>query len=270
VTVTAAMAERVRLSLPAGSRLVHAVSLSYPAGECDGPSSSEKAAEVLGAAGEARKGSFVLQWTAVVLDELTVELEVFAQLCALTATPSSASSSAPGEVAAEEATGGVQVLLERAACGRTFSGSFAPARDRRLLPAGEALLPAAGPVRPEAVLFSFSNAFSWFSSKEVELVTLWDWHPHQQATAPPSEDLPPPPEVGEQEIAANEGEQVDAEEWLPEAESEAQEGFEAETIEAEADPQEDLAVTEQEGPEDEEAARKARALAIAQRYGVAM
>jgi len=128
-SVDTAVAERVRLSIPAGRSCTHRV--VWPVGD-DSACCLER-----------------LRWNAVVLGELTVDLEVSAEL-----------QPAPQRAA--------RLLLQRWARGGTFLGAFAPGHDRRLLP-------AAGEVKPpkvEAVIFSFSNAFSWFTAKEVELVLL--------------------------------------------------------------------------------------------------
>ncbi|CAJ1365575.1 unnamed protein product [Effrenium voratum] len=95
-----------------------------------------------------------LQWSAVALSDLTIDLEV----CAVVRPP----SAAEGEVS--------EVILQRHARGGTFVGSLDAASDRRLAVQGDKKM------RKEvvSVIFKFSNSFSWFTGKEVELVLLKD------------------------------------------------------------------------------------------------
>ncbi|CAK9108977.1 unnamed protein product [Durusdinium trenchii] len=97
-----------------------------------------------------------LHWSAVVLSDLTVDLEVRA----VVRIPPDTEDSEP---TTEE------IVLHRNARGGTFVGSLDAASDRRLLRCtGERK------VRKEVVslAFKFSNSFSWFTGKEVELVLL--------------------------------------------------------------------------------------------------
>ncbi|CAK9108974.1 unnamed protein product [Durusdinium trenchii] len=94
-----------------------------------------------------------LHWSAVVLSDLTVDLEVRA----VVRIPPDTEDSEP---TTEE------IVLHRNARGGTFVGSLDAASDRRLLRCtGERK------VRKEVVslAFKFSNSFSWFTGKEVEL-----------------------------------------------------------------------------------------------------
>eukprot|EP00931_Biecheleriopsis_adriatica_P118785 TRINITY_DN94105_c0_g1_i1.p1 TRINITY_DN94105_c0_g1~~TRINITY_DN94105_c0_g1_i1.p1 ORF type:complete len:285 (+),score=83.85 TRINITY_DN94105_c0_g1_i1:27-881(+) len=123
-----AVAERSHLSFSAGESVEHRVPWEVSAG-----------------------GSGNLQWSAVVLSDLTIDLEILAVL----------------QCGSEEAT--QELLLQRNARGGTFVGSFDEARDRRLAAAN-----STGNARKEVkeVVFKFSNSFSWFRGKEVELVIL--------------------------------------------------------------------------------------------------
>eukprot|EP00929_Paragymnodinium_shiwhaense_P032044 TRINITY_DN17834_c0_g1_i1.p1 TRINITY_DN17834_c0_g1~~TRINITY_DN17834_c0_g1_i1.p1 ORF type:complete len:539 (+),score=205.04 TRINITY_DN17834_c0_g1_i1:134-1750(+) len=98
-----------------------------------------------------------VSWNIVVLEELTVDLEVFAIL----------RPAAGGEDAKT-----TRVVLQKHARGTTFSGSCAPGHDRRILAAAAEATDSSLVV--EKVVFSFSNAFSWFTAKDVELVTVVD------------------------------------------------------------------------------------------------
>ncbi|CAE7349251.1 unnamed protein product [Symbiodinium natans] len=206
------MAERVRVSLPAGAHQAHALPLSG-----------------LQAA--------VLHWTAVVLDERTVELEVCAQL--------------------HSEEGAQRIQLSRAACGGTFVGRFVPCEDRRLRAA------KASKLAVDSVVFSFSNA-SWFAHKEVELITLWEELPGayvspnfraktvEESAEYPREQSTPPLYLDELDNDCNQ--EYD---WRYDAADEES----GDTVDASPTPS-----TE----EDEETARRARALAKAQRYGYAV
>lgn len=94
-------------------------------------------------------GSGHLHWSAVVLSDLTIDLEISAVLAA-------------SEGATDE------LVLQRNARGGTFVGSLDEAHDRRLAAS------VTGSARKEVreVVFKFSNSFSWFRGKEVELVFL--------------------------------------------------------------------------------------------------
>mmetsp|Transcript_62295 Transcript_62295/g.131705 ORF Transcript_62295/g.131705 Transcript_62295/m.131705 type:complete len:601 (+) Transcript_62295:163-1965(+) len=120
------MAERVRFSIPAGQRTSH--QLQWNDAE-------------LGELG--LEGS--LEWSVVVLDELTIDLEVSVQY--------------QQEDAQEQPE---LLLLQEVQRGRTFRGTFEPSSDARL---------AAGST-VASVTFDFNNAFSWWTDKEVELVVL--------------------------------------------------------------------------------------------------
>lgn len=104
-------------------------------------------------------------WKVLVLDELTVELEIRALLrpCDITDAAS-------------------DVILQKTARGGTFVGKFRPARDKRLIRAkqvtdedGSIIASSSdGHLEVETIVFNFSNKFSWFSSKEVEIVTVFE------------------------------------------------------------------------------------------------
>ncbi|CAE7203073.1 SLU7 [Symbiodinium pilosum] len=101
-----------------------------------------------------RDGASRLQWSAVVLEDLTIDLEV----CAVVRIP-----------CAEEMT--ETIVLQRNARGGTFVGTLDARSDRRLL-----VRQGEEQFRREviSVVFKFSNSFSWFTGKEVELVFLQD------------------------------------------------------------------------------------------------
>jgi len=169
--VVASMADRIRLSLGTGQRTTHRMPWADP-------ESNSKVS---------RKGS--LDWSVVVLEELTVDLEVSVQLCP----------------ASEEATPGL-VLLQETARGRTFRGTFNPASDKRLRPAanvggggstsskdGETTegSESSSPPEVDAVIFEFSNAFSWWTPKEVELVIVRHRPGQPESEVSPLPILPP-------------------------------------------------------------------------------
>eukprot|EP00438_Fugacium_kawagutii_P011762 Skav222936 [mRNA] locus=scaffold1489:469286:472733:- [translate_table: standard] len=97
-----------------------------------------------------------LQWSAVVLSDLTIDLEVRAVV-----------RSPPETAGSEGAT--EEIVLQRNARGVTFVGTLDAASDRRLVV-------TAGDKKQRrevvSVVFKFSNSFSWFTGKEVELVLL--------------------------------------------------------------------------------------------------
>mmetsp|Transcript_34900 Transcript_34900/g.92792 ORF Transcript_34900/g.92792 Transcript_34900/m.92792 type:complete len:583 (-) Transcript_34900:139-1887(-) len=159
------MAERVRLSLPSGQRTSHRLAW----GDLQ-----------LGSAGNL--GS--LEWSVVVLDELTIDLEVSVQLSGQAAA-GGAGGAAGGEGGAD-APG--LVLLQEVARGRTFRGTFDPTEDPRLGggDGGSAENDGVAGSRVEAVIFDFNNAFSWWTDKEVELVCL-----RVRPGGPPASMVPP-------------------------------------------------------------------------------
>mmetsp|Transcript_5448 Transcript_5448/g.15141 ORF Transcript_5448/g.15141 Transcript_5448/m.15141 type:complete len:308 (-) Transcript_5448:55-978(-) len=150
------MAERLRLSLPTGQRHTHRLAWA----DADAPESSAS-----------RSGR--LDWSVVVLDELTVDLEVSVEL-------------RPSE---PDAPPGL-VLLQEVTRGRNFSGSFEPAADARLAaPEGSGAedgVEGSAESRVEAVIFEFSNAFSWWTDKDIELIAL-----RERPSGPPLAKVPP-------------------------------------------------------------------------------
>jgi len=118
-------AERVQLSLRAGQSMDHHVPCA--------------------------PGCSRLQWSAVALENLDIELEIVALL------------REPGSEGAPE-----ELVLQRRARGETHVSAFYPIRDRRVATSG-----ANGSCKEvEALIFKFSNSFSWFRGKQVELVIL--------------------------------------------------------------------------------------------------
>jgi len=95
-----------------------------------------------------------LQWSAVVLADFTIDLEV----CAVVRIPPEMESTET-------------IVLQRNARGGTFVGTLDSRTDRRLV-----VRQGDEQLRKEviSVLFKFSNSFSWFTGKEVELVFLRD------------------------------------------------------------------------------------------------
>lgn len=136
------MAERLRLSVPSGQQQSHRLEWA------DAAQSGNIVAAQLGS----------LEWSAVVLDELTVDLEVSAQY------RSTEPGVAPG-----------LILLQEMARGTSHRGTFDPAKDSRFA----ALRSAAngednhkGGIEIDAIIFEFSNTFSWWTGKEIELIML--------------------------------------------------------------------------------------------------
>lgn len=106
---------------------------------------------------EARSDDF--HWKVFVLDELTVDLEVRALLRPC-----------------DDAQPAKDIILQRNARGGTFMGKLRPTRDKRLLPTKEvtATHGVNGHLEVDSIVFNFSNKFSWFSPKNVEIVTVFE------------------------------------------------------------------------------------------------
>lgn len=161
-----AMVERFRLSLPAGQ-----------AENCQVAWEDPRFAGTPGAT----SGPGTMQWTVVVLPpdgasgaEAEVDLAVTACLAL------------QGEGEAPP-----KLPLQKMSRGRTFSGTFDPAKDRRLKNGearknGEA---SKAGLAVDSLLFEFSNAFSWWTGREVELVIVREREPG----APLSQVPPLPP-----------------------------------------------------------------------------
>jgi len=126
-------AERICFSIAPGARQSHRL-VCQPA-----------PAEEGGAEGHGRLSR--LEWSAVVLDEKLIDLEVHVIL-----QPQ------------EEGAGQGLEWLQQKASGRTFQGAFVPGEHPRLKQ-----VPAE---RIESVIFEFDNSYSWFTAKDVELVVL--------------------------------------------------------------------------------------------------
>lgn len=116
--------------------------------------------------GVATASSF--RWKVVVLGELTVDLEISA-------------------VVRKDGSADVldTVVLQKHARGDTFEGSLVPARDRRLARLKEVSggMCTDGPnsspngncnLHVESIMFKFSNVFSWFRAKDVELIAIFE------------------------------------------------------------------------------------------------
>jgi len=127
-------------------------------------------------------------WKVIVHEEYTVDLEIRARL----RFDLDGKTSDPGGTVTE-------VILQKHARGESFVGNFCPLRDRRIPraidaalaamapPATDASTPAAGetsggngkrvnphPFQVEAILFGFSNKFSWLRAKNIEIITIFD------------------------------------------------------------------------------------------------
>lgn len=113
-----------------------------------------------------------LEWSLVVLDDLTVDVEVSVQLAA------GPNAEPPGVV-----------VLQEASRGRSFRGVVDPTADPLLL---KALTPDAGDNdgiqlgRLRAVIFDCSNEFSWFTQKQVEIMAV-----RTRPDGPPRSKVPP-------------------------------------------------------------------------------
>ncbi|CAE8635978.1 unnamed protein product [Polarella glacialis] len=145
------MAERIRLLIPAGERQSHLIPCRWVADSevKDGWAKPEE---------ECLLGS--LQWSAVVLGERTIDLEVSLLR------------------ASHEAEGPPSIRwLQQKSSGRSFQGSFVPAEDP--------LFTDHDPAAFDAVLFEFDNTYSWWTEKEVELVTI-------RTSLEPANSGPPP------------------------------------------------------------------------------
>lgn len=109
-------------------------------------------------------------WKVIVLRELTVDLEIRAVLRPF--SPADAFE---------------DIILQKHARGGHFAGKFVPSRDRRVafprlscrppdVDVDEASSPgsAGNGQKIDAVIFSFSNSFSWFTEKAVEFIILFE------------------------------------------------------------------------------------------------
>jgi len=142
----------VRLEIPTGQKASHRLTWNDPQLGYNGSLGS-------------------LDWSVVVLEEMTIDLEVSVQL-------------SPASDGSENATPGL-ILLQETARGRTFRGTFDPSTDTRLAAAAAAGGNGEGPT-VEAIIFEFDNAFSWMTAKEVELVAL-----RVRPDGPPAALVPP-------------------------------------------------------------------------------
>lgn len=129
------MADRVRLVIPAGERQRHQIECHWT-----GPTAPD------GTGPSLSLGS--LDWSAIVLNERIVDMQVSLLLH-------------PKE---EGGTAGTEVL-EKKASGRNFNGRFAPEKDPKYadVEASDSM---------HIIVFEFDNSSSWFTEKEVELVTI--------------------------------------------------------------------------------------------------
>jgi len=134
-----------------------------------------------------KEGARRFAWAAVVMDELTLDVEISAKL-----KPD------------PEGKGPSEIFLQRNARGENFVSDFCPTKKRGLAdPAACAAAAALAAAKAEeegigghnghdskhddsmsgavpgqvveAIVFKFSNAFSWFRGKEVEFVTVFEW-----------------------------------------------------------------------------------------------
>ena len=130
------MADRVCLTVPAGQRLMHKIPCNWEEDSGDGTLMSV----ALGS----------LDWNAIVLDEKTVDLEV----CVL--------------LKSEEASSEPPTMhwLQQKRSGRTFQGRFVPSEDSSFLEqAGKG-------ATMEEIIFEFDNSYSWWTDKQIELITI--------------------------------------------------------------------------------------------------
>mmetsp|Transcript_33707 Transcript_33707/g.77832 ORF Transcript_33707/g.77832 Transcript_33707/m.77832 type:complete len:277 (+) Transcript_33707:57-887(+) len=130
------MAERTCLTVPAGQRLLHKIPCFWEEDGGDGKMRSV----ALGS----------LEWNAIVLGEKTVDLEISVLL-------------KPEEGGSEPPT---MHWLQQKGSGRTFQGCFTPGDDSRFVREGGGL------VELDEVIFEFDNSYSWWTDKEVELITI--------------------------------------------------------------------------------------------------
>mmetsp|Transcript_1848 Transcript_1848/g.4670 ORF Transcript_1848/g.4670 Transcript_1848/m.4670 type:complete len:242 (-) Transcript_1848:102-827(-) len=103
-----------------------------------------------------------LEWSIVVLDELTVGLEVRA------------------EISAPDGSTSVRFVQENGASAQKFQGTFNPA---------ERFAEAFEENRLDAIVFELDNTFSWWNAKDVEIVTICE--PADQHRPPPRLRLVP-------------------------------------------------------------------------------
>jgi hypothetical protein len=122
-----------------------------------------------------------MQWTVVVLPPEGVNAEAEVDLAVTACLALQAQEETP-----------TKVPLQKMSRGRTFSGTFDPAKDRRLKNGearknGEA---SKAGLAVDSLLFEFSNAFSWWTGREVELVIVRERDP-----GAPLSQVPPLPSL---------------------------------------------------------------------------
>lgn len=150
------MAERVRISIPAGARESHTI-------HCQ---PSEGSGDKRGGGGLGK-----LEWRAVVMEERIVDLEV-------------------KMVFRPKEDGGDTCVewLQQKASGGNHWGSFRPADHPKMKQEMPEKLD-----RLEAVVFEFDNSYSWWTPKEVELICIRE---DTGPTSRPAAPLPPVPRPG--------------------------------------------------------------------------
>jgi len=102
-------------------------------------------------------------WTVRILDELDIDLEILALV-------------RPDVNGDRSKT----IELQKHARGGTFNGTFTPSRDKRMLvpsnnsgKEGDDGATNSSHLQVEAVMFNFSNSFSWINGKDVEIMTVF-------------------------------------------------------------------------------------------------
>lgn len=150
------MAERVRISIPAGARESHTI-------HCQ---PSEGSGDKRGGGGLGK-----LEWRAVVMEERIVDLEV-------------------KMVFRPKEDGGDTCVewLQQKASGGNHWGSFRPADHPKMKQEMPEKLD-----RLEAIVFEFDNSYSWWTPKEVELICIRE---EAGPTSRPPAPLPPVPRPG--------------------------------------------------------------------------
>lgn len=132
------MAERTCLTIPAGQRLTHSLPCKWEEGD--------------GSTHLATLGS--LDWNAVALGEKTIDLEV--SLLVKASDPSDPPS--------------VHTIKAKSS-GRSFAGRFVPKEEEALLALAEGST-SGSTLELDSIVFEFDNSYSWWTEKEVELITL--------------------------------------------------------------------------------------------------
>eukprot|EP00929_Paragymnodinium_shiwhaense_P109369 TRINITY_DN75774_c0_g1_i1.p1 TRINITY_DN75774_c0_g1~~TRINITY_DN75774_c0_g1_i1.p1 ORF type:complete len:291 (-),score=69.93 TRINITY_DN75774_c0_g1_i1:47-919(-) len=174
------MAERVPVSIDAGSRILHKVDWALENGR-------------------GRDGS--LDWSVMVHgSDLTIDLEVSAKLSKPKPLPGATSGSNGSEESDGNSDVPTLILLHEVTRGRSFRGLFDPAEDSRLAIPGSTQR-----MQVDAIIFDFSNIFSWWTGKEIDIILLRTRSELPEAEVAPLPCMQPHTAIPSRSAASNSG-----------------------------------------------------------------